>query len=514
MLEFNNLGRVYYQCLKHPNGSVFFITVSNLKTSNLVTSSQSLKLNEIEKLYYKINNYKTHPKNAPLEDDDCFLIRHFKSIKEFDQSSDNKLKKGLYVAYLKIQSSFELVKVMVSSQMPNSLPCFKIRDNPNVSKEEWKFIKSIKSYTHNLGTYFELEKFNFLFLISLVDAVYKLCNQIELKEDEIDGLRLMTKDLIEVNENITLILISPPAEQICVMPNLDDSNLIKNSSSSSLKLLENDNQSLSIKYKRSFNSNIFHKQNPFIYLPVQLFEAVHLNAYDLEFIRTYVQASIKLEIEFLASNQYNREAFSNEEINSSKRILNLVAKYQKLLEELWKDSRWIVEAINTAREKFQSQPSQMSTISLAEIKQFLGNVRSSKHAIKFKNCCRCFLNNFEADETSAESSCAKKDIYNQISKLPAQQSSKNRIKLFNFVCNCNNKNEPESSLGGKMVKSKIRKMTNQNSFNCHHIDSIMIDDDDVDIDIVSLINNSYKNNKFKPDCGELAENQDSVIILK
>jgi hypothetical protein len=499
--------------------------VSNLKTSNLAASSQSLKLNEIEKLYHKANNYKTHPKNAldnNNDDDDCFLIRHFKSIKEFDQSSAHKLKKGLYVAYLKIQSSFELVKVMVSSQMPNSLPCFKIRDNPNVSKEEWKFIKSIKSYTHNLGSYFELEKFNFLFLISLVDAVYKLCNQIELNESEIDGLRLMTKDLIEVNEHITLILVSPPAEQICVVPSLDDdsTNLAKKSSSSSLKLLASDAQSpQSVKCKRSFNSNIFHKQNAFVYLPVQLFEAVHLSAYDLDFIKTYVQASIKLEIEFLAANQYNREAFSNEEINSSKRILSLVSRYQKLLEEMWRDARWIVEAINAARERsFQSQPqaaaAAASAISLAEIKQFLGNVRSSKHAIRFRNCCRCFLNNFEADEASAESSsCAKKDIYNQISRLPAQTpSGKNRIKLFNFVCDCNNRNEPESSLGGTMCKSKIRKMTNQNSFNCHHIDSVMIDDDDVDIDIVGLINSSYKNNKFKPDCAELAENQDAVII--
>jgi hypothetical protein len=38
------------------------------------------------------------------------------------------------MAYLKVQSSMDLVKVMVLNQRPSILPCHKIRDNPNVSK--------------------------------------------------------------------------------------------------------------------------------------------------------------------------------------------------------------------------------------------------------------------------------------------------------------------------------------------------------------------------------------------
>lgn len=67
---------------------------------------------------------------------------------------------------------------MVTSQMPNSLPCHKIRDNPNVTKDEWNFIKSLKAYAANLETYFELNKFNFLFLINVIDAINKLCKEI------------------------------------------------------------------------------------------------------------------------------------------------------------------------------------------------------------------------------------------------------------------------------------------------------------------------------------------------
>lgn len=53
---------------------------------------------------------------------------------EYDRSCDKKINKGLYIAYLKVQSSMDLVKVMVSNQKPNILPCYKIRDNPNISK--------------------------------------------------------------------------------------------------------------------------------------------------------------------------------------------------------------------------------------------------------------------------------------------------------------------------------------------------------------------------------------------
>jgi hypothetical protein len=67
---------------------------------------------------------------------------------------------------------------MVTSQMPNVLPCHKIRDNPNVTKDEWNFIKSIKTYAANLETYFELNKFNFLFLINVIDAINKLCSEL------------------------------------------------------------------------------------------------------------------------------------------------------------------------------------------------------------------------------------------------------------------------------------------------------------------------------------------------
>jgi hypothetical protein len=47
---------------------------------------------------------------------------------------ENRLEKGLYVAYMKVQSNLEFAKIMIPFNMPNSLPFQKVRDNPFVSK--------------------------------------------------------------------------------------------------------------------------------------------------------------------------------------------------------------------------------------------------------------------------------------------------------------------------------------------------------------------------------------------
>ena len=67
------MGRVYHQYLKHPNGSVFFITISSLKPSN--TISQSFRLIEAEKLLQKLSNF-ANINSTPSYLDDIFLAKH------------------------------------------------------------------------------------------------------------------------------------------------------------------------------------------------------------------------------------------------------------------------------------------------------------------------------------------------------------------------------------------------------------------------------------------------------
>lgn len=51
----------------------------------------------------------------------------------YHQVSSIKLNRGLYLGYLKMQSSVDSIQVVVPTKSPNFLPHCKIRDNPHVS---------------------------------------------------------------------------------------------------------------------------------------------------------------------------------------------------------------------------------------------------------------------------------------------------------------------------------------------------------------------------------------------
>ena len=79
-----------------------------------------------------------------------------------------------------------------------------------------------------------------------------------------------------------------------------------------------------------------------------------LMTYERPFVRTYARLSLHLEIEHQAAGQYAREAFSNDEIQTSKCIMGRVSAYQSRLDAVWRRKRWMVEVVHLAREKNKS----------------------------------------------------------------------------------------------------------------------------------------------------------------
>ena len=61
----------------------------------------------------------------------------------YHQASAIALPKGLYLGYLKLKSSVDMIRVQVPKKMPNVLPHVKVRDNPHVSKDEWEALQSL-----------------------------------------------------------------------------------------------------------------------------------------------------------------------------------------------------------------------------------------------------------------------------------------------------------------------------------------------------------------------------------
>lgn len=178
ILDLKELGQVYYKCLKHSN-NVFFVLSKNLQNTPLTnqTLSQQLKLVELEKFIQKQSNNSKSTSSANSKDiEHVFLLKNIKTVIEFDRNCERKLNRGLYVAYLKTQSSIELVKVMIISQIPSIIPSYKVRDNPNVTKEEWSLIKLISSNNNDYNSMFN--QVNYKFLSSLIESISSLANQL------------------------------------------------------------------------------------------------------------------------------------------------------------------------------------------------------------------------------------------------------------------------------------------------------------------------------------------------
>jgi len=49
----------------------------------------------------------------------------------------------MYIGYLKLRTFVDAIHVVVNENYPNVLPHVKIRDNPNVSREEWQWLQSM-----------------------------------------------------------------------------------------------------------------------------------------------------------------------------------------------------------------------------------------------------------------------------------------------------------------------------------------------------------------------------------
>jgi hypothetical protein len=77
LFELDDLGRVFFQAIKHPNGSVFFVTVKSLQTQQYTIH---LKKVEIEKLVAKVKNGSSNGLCDNFEIEDGFLFKHIKVI--------------------------------------------------------------------------------------------------------------------------------------------------------------------------------------------------------------------------------------------------------------------------------------------------------------------------------------------------------------------------------------------------------------------------------------------------
>ncbi|XP_059804129.1 ankyrin repeat and fibronectin type-III domain-containing protein 1 [Hypanus sabinus] len=313
LLGMQDLGRVYFEPLKDRHGNALLVTVKELSAQSSWAGGRWIPFCRVQSHRKSVST----PEQPTALD---MLLITMQDILSYQKRSEQRLSPGLYLGYLKVSSSVDQIKVLVPSALPNVLCHVKVRQNSNVSREEWQSLKDMSrnrdpSCTdHSLAPTRQCP----LLVTELQAAVRALLRQLNLPLHQAEEFRVFTQEVLELGHNVSLLLLLPPSASVCTAPGQPSANLPDSS---------------------------------FLKLPLQMFELVHFCTYQEDFMGLYCRVSALLEISSLVSQQALREAISDEELISAKQREHEVSESLQQLDGLWREVRWIMDALTYARYK-------------------------------------------------------------------------------------------------------------------------------------------------------------------
>ncbi|XP_077490006.1 ankyrin repeat and fibronectin type III domain containing protein wide awake isoform X2 [Amblyomma americanum] len=342
-LGVQDLGQVYYKPLRDYEGTAVVCVakyVSEPKTVSAL-SVRWIPLAKIQRRIPSVSDGGELPSAAEL------LVSSIQEIMTYNQTSSRPLPRGLYLGYLKLKSSMDLISIMVPYRNPNVLPHCRIRDNPHVSREEWQWLKSLggdiiqsppaqssdelrpedASSAPDAGDVAadrcrppqqQPDESQLRFQRAVSAAARSLFAQLEVPPELYDAHRLYDAEVVELAEGVSFLLVLPAVESVCSVPGQRDE---------------------------------LTSRADCLALPVQVFEVVHLSTYQAPLIARYARVSAMLETDTVLAQHANREAFSAPEVAAARSRLTQLQDFQTQLEQTWRGMRWIMDALSFARDR-------------------------------------------------------------------------------------------------------------------------------------------------------------------
>nr|XP_020461770.1 ankyrin repeat and fibronectin type-III domain-containing protein 1-like isoform X2 [Monopterus albus] len=311
MLGTQDLGQVYFEPIKDKHGNVLLVL---LKDMNACSNLDGVRWTQLCKLQLQRKSISSPEEPTAL---DMLLITLHEKL-AYHRRSRKLLSPGLYLGYLKLCTSVEQIRVLVPQKLPNALCHTKIRDNSNVSREEWQWLQALSSLEESLEMDHDVQSAPHCLLQDLRSAIKELMAHINVPGNQAQDFRIYSQEVLEFGEKVSFLLLLPPSDEVCTAPG---------------------------------QNNPYSPRSGFLTLPLQIFELVHFNAYCPSFIGQYCRVSALLELESLMAQQALREAFSEAELLAAKKKHQQVQEHIQQMEEVWRDARWITDALQYARYK-------------------------------------------------------------------------------------------------------------------------------------------------------------------
>ncbi|XP_077358640.1 ankyrin repeat and fibronectin type-III domain-containing protein 1 isoform X2 [Festucalex cinctus] len=315
LLGTHDLGRAHYEPIKDRHGNALLVTVRAADDGGAPPPPLSGKWMPLAKVQSQRKSLSTPEEPYALD----ILVITLQDIVAYQRRSSQRLAPGLYLGYLKLSSSVDQIRVLVSQRTPNVLCHARVRENANVSKEEWDWIRTLSARgdggedtpprpeSHAPLLYYELQT-----------AIKTLLKNLNLPLHQARHFRLYSQEVVEVGHGVCFLLLLPAADDVCSAPG---------------------------------QSNPYTPLAGFLHLPLQMFELVHFCTYKEKFISLYCRLSSVLDLDALITQQALREAITDGEVASAKHRHQLILDYIQQLDETRRNLRWLTDALQYARYK-------------------------------------------------------------------------------------------------------------------------------------------------------------------
>uniref|UniRef100_A0A5S6QKK8 Fibronectin type-III domain-containing protein n=1 Tax=Trichuris muris TaxID=70415 RepID=A0A5S6QKK8_TRIMR len=302
----DDLGMAHVRPIVDRNESAVFVTVKNVESSRS-TPGFPFKWCPIEKLKKRLSVCVGKEETV-----DRVLLKSVEECVSYHRRSTIKLEDGLYVGYVKLESSLNEMRILSAESPSNVIPFVRVRRNAHISRDEWEWLHSLKEET---AAPTSPSTGQMLFHWELLNAVNVLLRKrIRLKEEEIELVQAYLLEVVEITDTVSFIFLLPP-DNIRFVPNMETEAENSDSRVCSVKILE----------------------------------IANLRLYHPEFMSNISYVSIYLDIHMSVLRWFLRQTLDDREENDLQRRLKQCVSLQEEVESLWKSSRWIGTVISGIR---------------------------------------------------------------------------------------------------------------------------------------------------------------------
>ena len=159
----------------------------------------------------------------------------------------------------------------------------------------------------------------------------RLLSYMDISTDDSHTHRLYDAEVIELTNQVSLIVIVPPADMACTAPGTRETLV---------------------------------QRSDLLVIPIQVFEMVHLSSYQKTMLNLYSRLSCILELDTAQAQHNHREAFSSTELTVAKDKLSKLQDLQCQVNTIWKGARWLIDVITFARDRGSSGVSMKNLLSI------------------------------------------------------------------------------------------------------------------------------------------------------